>query len=43
MGVQRDVRVVEGVYFDIVVIVMCFVASVMLSHLINVLICTKLA
>ena len=36
MCVQWDVRDVEGMYLNIVVIVVCFVASVMLSLLINV-------
>ena len=36
MCVQCDVRVVVGMYLTIVVIVVCFVASVMLSFLINV-------
>ena len=40
MCVQCDVRVLGGMYLNIVVIVMCFVASVMLSLLINVFICT---
>ena len=34
--VQCDVRVVGGMYLNIVVIVVCFVAIVMLSLLINV-------
>ena len=38
--IQCDVRVVGGMYLNIVVIAMCFVASVMLSFLINVFICT---
>ena len=38
MCVQCDVRVVGGMYFNIVLIVVCFVASVMLSVLINVFI-----
>ena len=42
MCVQCDVRVVEGMYLNIVVIVACFVVSVMLSLFINVFICTKL-
>ena len=33
-------RVVEGMYLNIVVIVTCFIDSVMLSLLINVFICT---
>ena len=37
MCVQCDVKVVHGMYLKIVVIVKCFVASVMLSLLINVL------
>ena len=37
---QCDVRVVGGMYMNIVVTVVCFVASVMLSLLINVFICT---
>ena len=42
MCVQCDVRVVGGMYLNIVVIVIvvCFVASVMLSLLIDVFICT---
>ena len=40
MCVQRDVRVVEGIYLNIVVIVTCVVASVMLFLLSNVFICT---
>ena len=36
MCVQCDVRVVKGMHLNIVVIVMCFVARVMLSLLINV-------
>ena len=40
MRVQRDVRVVEGMYLYTVVIITCFVASVMLSLLINVFIST---
>ena len=40
MCVQCDVRVVGGTYLNIVVIVVCFVASDMLSLLINVFICT---
>ena len=40
MCVQRDVRVVGGMYLNTVVIVTCFVVSVMLSLLINVFICT---
>ena len=41
MCVQCDVRVVGGMYLNIVVIAVCFVASsVMLSLLINVSICT---
>ena len=40
MCVQLDVRVVEGIYLNISVTVMCFVTSVMLSHLMNVFICT---
>ena len=39
MCVQCDVRVVGGVYLNIVVIVTCFVASVVLSLLINSFIC----
>ena len=44
MCVQCDVRVIGGMYFNIVVIVACFVtkASDMLSLLINVFIRTKL-
>ena len=38
MCVQCDVRVIGGMYLDIVVIVVCFVASVLLSVLINVFI-----
>ena len=34
MCVQCDVRVVEGMYLNIVIIVMCFVVSVMLSIII---------
>ena len=37
MCVQCDVRVVGGMYLNIVVIVVCFVAGVMLSLKINVL------
>ena len=40
MCVQWDVRVVGGMCLNIVAIVVCFVASVMLSVLINVFICT---
>ena len=40
MRVQCDVRDVRGMYLNIVVTVMCFVASLMLSLLINVFICT---
>ena len=42
MCVQCDVRVVGGMYlnFVVIVIVVCFVASVMLSLLIDVFICT---
>ena len=40
MCVQCDVRVVGGMHLIIVVIVVCFVANGMLSHLINVFICT---
>ena len=40
MRVLRDVRVVGGVYLNIVLTVVCFVASVMLSLLINVFIST---
>ena len=36
MCAQCDVRVVGGMYLNIVVIVVCFVAIVMLSLLINV-------
>ena len=36
MCVQCNVRVVEGMYLNSIVIVMCFVASVMLSLLIHV-------
>ena len=35
-------RVVGGMYLNIVLIVVCFVASVLLSLLINVFICTQL-
>ena len=42
MCVQSDVRVVGGMYLNIVVIVVCFVASCMLSLLINIFICTQL-
>ena len=38
--IQCDVRVVGGMCLNIVVTVVCFVASVMLSPLINVFICT---
>ena len=38
MCVQCDVRVVGGMYLNIVIVV-CFVASVMLSLLINVFVC----
>ena len=37
---QCDVRVVGGMYLNIVVTVVCLVASVMMSLLINVFICT---
>ena len=40
MCVQCDVRVVGGMYLTIVVIAVCFVASVKLSLLIDVFICT---
>ena len=40
MCVQCDVRVEGGMYLNIVVIVVRFVASVMLPFLINVFICT---
>ena len=40
MCVQCDVRVVRDMYLNIVVIVVCFVASIVLSLLINVFICT---
>ena len=40
MCVQCDVRVVRGMYLNIVVIVVCLVAGVMLSLLIDVFICT---
>ena len=40
MCAQCDVNVVGGMYLNIVVIVVCFVASVTLSLLINVFICT---
>ena len=40
MCVQCDVRVVGDMYLNIVVIVVCFVASVMLSFFINVFIRT---
>ena len=40
MCVQYDVRIVGSMYLNIVVIVVCFVASVMLSLLIHVFICT---
>ena len=40
MCVQCDVRVVGGMDLNIVIIVACFVASAMLSLLINVFICT---
>ena len=40
MCVQNDVGVVGGMYLNIVVIVVCFVASVKLSLLTNVSICT---
>ena len=40
MCVQCDARVVGGMYLNIVVTVMCFVAGVILSLLINVFICT---
>ena len=36
MCVQSDVRVVEGMYVNIVVVFTCFVAGVMLSLLITV-------
>ena len=39
---QCDVRVVGGMYLNIIVIVVCFVASVMLPLLMNVFICTQL-
>ena len=42
MCVQCDVRLFEGMYLNIVVIVTCFVGSVMLSFLINVFICAEL-
>ena len=42
MCVQCDVRVIGGMYLNIVAIVMCFAASVTLSLLINVFICTYL-
>ena len=40
MCVQCDARVVEGMYFNIVVIATCFVPSVMLSLLYEICICT---
>ena len=40
MCVQCDVTVAGGMCLNIVVIVVCFVASVMLSLLIHVFICT---
>ena len=40
MCVQCDVRAVGGMYLNIVVFVVCFVDSVMLSLLNNVFICT---
>ena len=40
--IQCDVRVVGGMYLNSIVIVMCFVASVKQSLLINVFICTYL-
>ena len=40
MCVQCDVRVVGDMYLNIVVIVMCFVASGMLSLLIDIFMCT---
>ena len=40
MCVQCDMRVAGGMYLNIVAIVVCFVASVMLSLLINVFIYT---
>ena len=40
MCVQCEVRVVGGMYLNIVVMVVCFFASVTLSLLINVFICT---
>ena len=42
MCVQYDVRAVGGMYLNTIVIVVCFVASVMLSLLINVFICIQL-
>ena len=39
MCVQCDGRAVGGMYLNIVVVVVCFVASVMLSILINDFIC----
>ena len=42
MCVQCDVRVVGGMYLNTVVVVVCFVASVMLHLLINVFICRQL-
>ena len=40
MHVQRDMRVVGGMYLNIVLTVVCFVASVVLSLLITVFICS---
>ena len=40
MCVQCDVRVVGGMYLNIGVIVVCFVARVMLFLLINLFMCT---
>ena len=42
MCLQCDVRIAGGMYLNIVGMVVCFVASVMLSLLINVFICTQL-
>ena len=42
MCIQCDLRVVGGMYLNIVVIVVCSVACVMLSLLINASICTQL-
>ena len=42
MSVQCDVKVVGGMYLNIVVIVVCFVASVVLYLLINVFTYTQL-